>query len=79
MGFMLDTSPEARAAYFRIIASKTPAQRALLTQSLSERIRLASMAGIRRQNPEFTDREVKLAYARRIMTEDEFNTMFPSA
>jgi len=76
MDFMLDTSPEARAAYYKIVAGKTPAQRALLTQSLSERVRLTPLAGIRRQNPHFTDRELKLAYARRIMTEEEFNVLF---
>lgn len=78
MEFMLDTSPEARDAYYKIVAGKSPAQRAMLTQSLSERVRLASLAGIKRQNPQFTDRELKLAYARRIMTEDEFNVLFSS-
>lgn len=76
MNFMYDTTPEAKRAYYEIIASKTPAQRALLTQALSKRVRLTSMAGIRRQNPEYSEDDVKKAYLHRILTDEEFNTLF---
>ena len=79
MDFMHDTTPDAKKAYYQIVASKTPAQRAMLAQTLSRRIRLTSMAGIRKQNPNFTEDEVKRAYVRRIMTEEEYETLFPTS
>lgn len=77
MSFMHDTTPEAKKAYYAIIASKTPAQRALLTQALSKRIRQTSLAGIRRMNPEYTEDEVNKAYLRRIMADEDFEVLFP--
>lgn len=76
MNFMYDTTPEAKKAYYEMIAGKTPAQRALLTQALSKRVRLTSMSGIRRQHPEYSEDDVKKAYLRRIMTVEEYETVF---
>ena len=78
MTYMLDTSPEARKAYYEIVSGKTSAQRALLAQALSRRMRLATQAAIRRQQPRLTEDEVRLAYARRILSDSEYLTLFPS-
>jgi len=77
MRFMHDTTPEAERVYYEMLAAKSFADRALLTQALSRRIRQISQAGIRAQNPAYSDEEVNREYLRRIMTRDEFKVLFP--
>ncbi len=74
-GEMLDTSPDARAKYFDLLARLTPAERARKVVSLGRAARALARAGIRLSQPgasslavelELLDRMYGPAVARRL-------------
>ena len=59
-GEMLDTSADARARYFDLLARLTPAERARKVVGLSRASRELARAGIRRLRPEAGPGDVEL-------------------
>lgn len=76
MSFMHDTSPEAERVYYDIIAGMTPEQRLAQADRLSVRMRSLVIESILEQYPEYSKRDAQIAYCRRIMTDEEFETLF---
>lgn len=74
MSFMQDTSPEAERVYYDLLARMTPEQRLLRASRFSGRMRSILLESIQAQHPEYSDREVRMEYFRRIMTESEFTS-----
>lgn len=65
-GEMLDTSPEARVAYYAMIARMSPAARARKVAALSRTVRELARAGIRRRRPDASSSEVELELVERL-------------
>jgi len=59
-GEMLDTSPDARARYFDMLARLTPAERARKVVSLGRAARAFARAGIRSSQPDSPPHDVEL-------------------
>ncbi len=74
MSFMHDTTPDAERVYYETLARMTPEQRLRQASRLSERMRSILLESIQDEHPEFTDREVRMAYFRRIMTDKEYDS-----
>ncbi len=65
-GEMLDTSPEARAKYYKMMARMTPEERARKVTGLCRTVREIARAGIRRDRPDATPCEVELELIARL-------------
>ncbi len=65
-GEMLDTSPDARARYFDLIARLTPAERARKVVSLGRAARAFARAGIRQSQPGASPAAVELELVARM-------------
>lgn len=76
MTFMHDTTPEAERAYYDVIRRMSPEQRLAQANRLSVQMRSLVLESIQEQHPEFSKREVQMAYWRRIMTDREYNSLF---
>lgn len=74
MSFMHDTTPEAERYYYDAIARLTPEQRLLRASRFSSRMRSILLDSIQDDHPEFSIREVRMEYFRRIMSDEEFET-----
>jgi len=79
MEFMLDTSPEARRVYYDTMYRMTPEERLLQANRLSVGMREMALESIRMRHPEYSDLEVVMSYARRILSAQEFKILFPGA
>ena len=77
MEFMLDTTPEAKRVYYDTMYRMTPEERLIQANRLSVGMREMALESIRMRHPEYTDFEVITSYARRILTGQEFKTLFP--
>ena len=77
MGFMLDTTPDASGYYWKSATGMTQEQRLIEAGRLSDELRANTIADIRRQNPDYSEDEVKLAYIRHICTDEEYKTLLP--
>ena len=62
-----DTDPTAREMQFRILASLPDEQRSLLAYELTEFAREMMKAGIRRDHPDWTERQVHIEILRRAL------------
>ena len=65
-GEMLDTSPAARARYYELLRSLTPAQRASRAASLSRTVRAAAVAEIARTHPNADETELRARLVERM-------------
>ncbi len=61
-----DTTPRARARYLERIRSTPPQQRLARAFRLSNQVRAATMADIRRRYPNATQQELATAFLRRV-------------
>ncbi|MGZ4830708.1 MAG: hypothetical protein ACXV5J_07900 [Candidatus Angelobacter sp.] len=61
-----DTTPEIEARQIRIIRSMTTEQRLLVALEMSLFSRELMKAGIRRDHPEWTEKEVRIEVLRRV-------------
>lgn len=77
MDFMLDTSPEAKRVYYDTMYRMSPEERLLQANRLSVGMREMALESIRIRHPEYSDFEVLTSYSRRILTAQEFRTLFP--
>ena len=59
-----DTTPRAAALQLQLYRAAGPARRAQIAVELSEAVRSTTIAGIRRRHPEYSEREVALAFLR---------------
>jgi hypothetical protein len=57
-----DTTPQAAALLLRLYQEAGPSRRAQIAVDLSDAVRETTLAGIRRRNPELTEREVADAF-----------------
>lgn len=78
-GEMLDTSPEARAVYFRRLAAMTPQERLAIASRLSRSVRRLAEAGIRDAKPGLTEAEVRHELAVRLYGPAVAAKYFPPA
>ncbi len=61
-----DTSPRARARYLERLRAMSPLDRLRRAMELSKQMRDLTMSDVRRQNPGATERDVKVAFVRRV-------------
>lgn len=69
-GEMLDTSPEARARYYELLARMTPVERARKVAALGRAARELARAGIRLRRPQATVSEIELELIGRTYGDD---------
>jgi hypothetical protein len=67
---MNDTSTEARKKQFEVIFSKTKEERFLMGIQMMEDARQMVMDGIKKQNPEISEAELKIAFINRYYKND---------
>ena len=79
MGFMHDTTPEAERVYYDTLARISPEQRLIRANRYSLRMKAILLDSIRDENPDFSERQVKLEFFRRIMTDEEFETLLAAS
>jgi len=65
-GEMLDTSPDARETYFKLLGRLTPAERARTVASLGRAARALARAGIRQSQPDASPGDVDLELISRL-------------
>jgi len=61
-----DTSPEAQRRYYELLGQLSPEQRLARAARLSHATRELALAGIRQQQPQLDETEVKIALAERL-------------
>jgi hypothetical protein len=59
-----DTTARAAAVQLRLYRDAGPSRRAQMAVELSEAVRATAVAGIRRRHPEYSERDVALAFLR---------------
>jgi len=69
-GEMLDTSPEARARYYELLARMTPSERARKVAALGRSARELARAGIRLRHPQASASAVELELIARLYGEE---------
>jgi hypothetical protein len=62
MTYTTDTSPEAEAIQLDLLRQMTPEQRILKMCSLSQSVKKMAFDAIRRQHPEYSAEDVRLAF-----------------
>jgi len=76
MSFMLDTDMDTQKKYYALLAKMSPEKRLEQGLRLSRMVREACIAAIQRQYPEYTWDDVRKEYLKRIMTKEEFETLY---
>jgi hypothetical protein len=76
MSFMHDTDLETQKKYYALLKAMSPEKRFEQGMRLTIMAREACQDSIRQQYPDYTWEEVRKEYLRRIMTPEEFKTMF---
>jgi hypothetical protein len=71
-----DTTPEARLVQIELYRRMTPAQKFRLICDAYETGKLLSMAGIRLQYPDATERDVWQIWAKRHLGEELYNKVY---
>jgi hypothetical protein len=71
-----DTSPEAWAVFLDLQRRTAPGEKMRRAMSLSRTVQLLSEAGLRRQFPEASDREIFLRRARLTLGDDLFGKAY---
>jgi hypothetical protein len=72
-----DTTVKAARVQFDIFRNMQPQQRLELALKMSTSLRNVALAGVRNRHPEYTDPQVKLAYARLTLGEKLFRDVYP--
>ena len=67
---MNDTSIEARKKQFEVIFSKSKEERLLMGLQMMEDVRQMVMTGIRKQNPHFSEADLKIEFIKRYYKND---------
>jgi hypothetical protein len=57
-----DTTPRAAATQLQLYREAGPSRRVQVAVDLSDAVRQTTLAGIRRRNPQFSEREVRDAF-----------------
>ena len=65
-----DTTPRAAAIQLDLYRNAGPSRRATIAAELSDAVRETTLAGIRRRNPEYSEREVAAAFLRLVYSID---------
>jgi hypothetical protein len=60
-----DTTPEAWAVILAVLRRLTGAQKVAIAIEMSEFVRDLALAGLRREHPDWPDKEIRLALMRR--------------
>lgn len=68
---MIDTTPEMHKFQYDLIMSKTPEERLLMCFEMMETGRLLMIAGIKSQNPDLTDEEIRIELLKRLRLHDK--------
>jgi len=77
MSLAADTSPEAAAVQIEAYRRMGGPGRGQVMFRLSQAVRLASMAGIRRRHPEYSEGDVLVALARLVYGDDLVRRAWP--
>jgi len=72
-----DTSEEAHRMQIQLLCNMTGTQRVDLLAAMCAQTRETTRAGIRARHPEYTEAQVKLAFARIILGKDLYAEVFP--
>lgn len=67
---MRDTNPRATARYYELLREKSPAERLEMASALTSVVRELSLAGIRRDSPNLTQRQLQAKLAERMYGRD---------
>jgi hypothetical protein len=76
-GEMLDTSPDARARYYDLLARMTPGERATKVSALGRAARELARAGIRLRRPQAPALAIELELIARLYGEDVAERLAP--
>ncbi|MDD9947304.1 MAG: hypothetical protein OXU20_40070 [Myxococcales bacterium] len=74
---MQDTSPQARARYFELLAQQTPSQRFSNARRLTGMVRQLALAGLRDAPPDASDAELRVELARRLYGDEVAERLRP--
>jgi hypothetical protein len=67
-----DTSPDAHRKQIEILRKLSPEQLALISLELSDNVRQIVIAGIKKQHPDFTDKQIRRELLRRMVGDELF-------
>jgi hypothetical protein len=73
-----DTTVEAARVQAAILRRLGPERRAQMAAEMSDAVRSAARDAIRRQHPEYNERQVHLAFCRVVLGEELFRQAFPN-
>jgi hypothetical protein len=73
----LDTTLEAARVQAAILRRLGPERRARMAAEMSDGVREAARQAIRRRRPDYTDRQVHLAFCRLVLGDALFRQAFP--
>jgi hypothetical protein len=73
---LCDTTAEAAAVQLSILRKLGPERRSVLTAEWSDAMRETAMQGIRHRYPNYSERQVVLAYARQTLSPELFAAAF---
>lgn len=68
---MNDTTPEMHKFQYDLIMSKTPEERLIMCFEMMEAGRLLMIAGIKAQNPDLSDDEIRIEILKRMRLHDD--------
>lgn len=77
MSIPRDTTPEAAAEQRRIWQAMSDEKRLRLALQWSSWIRRIAIEGCKKRHPDYDDRQLKLAWLRKTMGDDQFFQLFP--
>jgi hypothetical protein len=75
-GEMMDTSPESRAFYYARLKAMTPQERLAIASRLSASVRRLAVVGIKRDFPEYSERQVRRELCVRLYGADVAHRLF---
>ena len=75
--FSPDTSPEAARVQREVWRSMPDEKRLRLSLSWSSEMRRWALEGARRRHPDYDERQLKLAWLRKTMSDRDFFRLFP--
>jgi hypothetical protein len=76
---MRDTSPEAEARYFELLAAKSGSERLAIAMRLTAMARNLAIASIRAEHPDASERAVRKHLALRLYGAEVAERLFPGA
>jgi len=67
-----DTTPDAHRKQIEILRKMSPERRAIVSFELSDNVRQIAIAGIKKQHPGFTDKQIRRELLRRMVGDELF-------